>query len=161
MSRASTGSGAFAVVAVIAYHAGVTHVTGGFLGVDVFFCLSGFLITSLLLGEARHTGTIRLGQFWARRARRLLPALFLVLCFVGLLSWLASPQGTYPGLRLDSLSTLLYVANWHFILEGSTYFKAALAPSPLTTRGPSRSKSSSTSCGLCSSSCSSSSARRT
>lgn len=126
------GVRAFAVAAVIAYHAGVTHVTGGFLGVDVFFCLSGFLITSLLLGEARHTGTIRLGQFWARRARRLLPALFLVLCFVGLLSWLVAPQGTYPGLRLDSLSTLLYVANWHFILEGSSYFKAALAPSPLT-----------------------------
>ena len=126
------GVRAFAVVAVIAYHAGVTHITGGFLGVDVFFCLSGFLITSLLLGEARHTGTIRLGLFWARRARRLLPALFLVLCFVGLLAWLAAPQGTYPGLRLDSLSTLLYVANWHFILEGSSYFKAALAPSPLT-----------------------------
>ncbi len=126
------GVRAFAVAAVIAYHAGVTHVTGGFLGVDVFFCLSGFLITSLLLGEARHTGSVRLGQFWARRARRLLPALFLVLCFVGLLSWLASPEGTYPGLRLDSLSTLLYVANWHFILEGSSYFKAALAPSPLT-----------------------------
>jgi peptidoglycan/LPS O-acetylase OafA/YrhL len=126
------GVRAFAVVAVIAYHAGVTHITGGFLGVDVFFCLSGFLITSLLLGEARHTGTIRLGLFWARRARRLLPALSLVLCFVGLLAWLAAPEGTYPGLRLDSLSTLLYVANWHFILEGSSYFKAALAPSPLT-----------------------------
>jgi peptidoglycan/LPS O-acetylase OafA/YrhL len=126
------GVRAFAVVAVIAYHAGVTHATGGFLGVDVFFCLSGFLITSLLLGEARHTGTIRLAQFWARRARRLLPALFLVLCFVGLLSWLAASQGAYPGLRLDSLATLLYVANWHFILEGTSYFKAANAPSPLT-----------------------------
>jgi peptidoglycan/LPS O-acetylase OafA/YrhL len=126
------GVRAFAVAAVIAYHAGVTHATGGFLGVDIFFCLSGFLITSLLLGEARHAGTIRLAQFWARRARRLLPALFLVLCFVGLLSWLAVPQGAYPGLRLDSLSTLLYVANWHFILEGTSYFKAALPPSPLT-----------------------------
>jgi peptidoglycan/LPS O-acetylase OafA/YrhL len=126
------GIRAFAVAAVIAYHTGVTHITGGFLGVDVFFCLSGFLITSLLLGEARHTATIRLGQFWARRARRLLPALFLVLSFAGLLSWLAVAQGTYPGLRLDSLSTLLYVANWHFILEGSSYFKAALPPSPLT-----------------------------
>ena len=126
------GIRAFAVAAVIAYHAGVNHVTGGFLGVDTFFALSGFLITSLLLGEARHTQTIRLGSFWARRARRLLPALLLVLCFVGLFSWLAAPQGTYPGLRLDSLATLLYVANWHFILEGSSYFQAALAPSPLT-----------------------------
>jgi peptidoglycan/LPS O-acetylase OafA/YrhL len=126
------GIRAFAVGAVMAFHGGVTHVTGGFLGVDVFFCLSGFLITSLLLGEARHTGTIRLGAFWARRARRLLPALFLVLCFVGLYAWLAAPPGAYPGLRLDSLATLLYVANWHFILEGQTYFQAALAPSPLT-----------------------------
>lgn len=126
------GIRAFAVASVIAYHAGVTHVTGGFLGVDIFFCLSGFLITSLLLGEARHTGTIRLAQFWVRRARRLLPALLMVLCFVGLLSWLSAPVGAYPGLRLDSLATLLYVANWHFILEGSSYFKAALAPSPLT-----------------------------
>ncbi len=126
------GVRAFAVGAVMAYHAGVRHMSGGFLGVDVFFGLSGFLITSLLLGEARHTGTIRLGSFWARRARRLLPALLLVLCFVGLYSWLAAPGGAYPGLRLDSLSTLFYVANWHFILEGTSYFKAALAPSPLT-----------------------------
>jgi peptidoglycan/LPS O-acetylase OafA/YrhL len=126
------GVRAFSVAAVLAYHAGVNHVTGGFLGVDAFFALSGFLITSLLLGEARNTSTIKLGAFWARRARRLLPALLLVLCFVGLFSWLGAAQGTYPGLRLDSLSTLLYVANWHFILEGSSYFQAALAPSPLT-----------------------------
>jgi peptidoglycan/LPS O-acetylase OafA/YrhL len=130
--RGLDGIRAFAVGAVIAFHGGVTHVTGGFLGVDVFFALSGFLITSLLLGEIRHTGTIRLGAFWARRARRLLPALFLVLGFVGLYAWLAAPPGAYPGLRLDSLSTLFYVANWHFILEGQSYFQAALAPSPLT-----------------------------
>jgi peptidoglycan/LPS O-acetylase OafA/YrhL len=126
------GVRAFAVLAVIAYHAGVTHASGGFLGVDAFFCLSGFLITSLLLGEVRHTGSVRLATFWARRARRLLPALLLVVCFVGLFSWIAAPSGAYPALRLDSLATLLYVANWHFILEGSSYFQAALAPSPLT-----------------------------
>ena len=78
---------------MLAYHAGVSHVTGGFLGVDAFFVLSGFLITSLLLGEARHTATIRLGAFWARRARRLLPALLLVLCFVGLFAWLGRARG--------------------------------------------------------------------
>ena len=130
--RGLDGIRAFSVAAVMAYHAGVTHVTGGFLGVDVFFVLSGFLITSLLLGEARNTQTVRLGAFWARRARRLLPALFLVLIFVGLYAWLAAPSGAYPGLRLDSLATLLYVANWHFILQGQSYFQAALAPSPLT-----------------------------
>ncbi len=126
------GVRAIAVIAVMAFHGGISRASGGFLGVDVFFVLSGFLITSLLLGEARHAGTIRLGSFWARRARRLLPALLLVLCFVGLYAWLAVPQGTYPGLRLDSLATLFYVANWHFILEGQSYFTAALAPSPLT-----------------------------
>ncbi|HLK45693.1 MAG TPA: acyltransferase, partial [Acidimicrobiales bacterium] len=126
------GVRALAVAAVIAYHAGVTHVTGGFLGVDAFFTLSGFLITSLLLGESRRTGTIALGGFWARRARRLLPCLLLVLCFVGLFSWLAVPQGQYPGLRLDSLATLFYVANWHFILQGSSYFSQVLPLSPLT-----------------------------
>jgi peptidoglycan/LPS O-acetylase OafA/YrhL len=126
------GIRALAVLAVIAYHAGVAHMTGGFLGVDAFFCLSGFLITSLLLGEARRTATIQLGSFWARRARRLLPALLLVICFVGLYSWLGAPSGAYPGLRLDSLATLLYVANWHFVLQGSNYFQQALAPSPLT-----------------------------
>jgi peptidoglycan/LPS O-acetylase OafA/YrhL len=126
------GVRAAAVLAVMAFHGGVTRVTGGFLGVDVFFCLSGFLITSLLLGEVRDTGGIRLGAFWARRARRLLPALFLVLCFVGLYAWLAAPAGQYPGLRLDSLATLFYVANWHFVLAKVSYFQAALPSSPLT-----------------------------
>ncbi len=126
------GIRALAVLAVIAFHGGVAHTTGGFLGVDAFFCLSGFLITSLLLSEARRTTTIHLASFWARRARRLLPALLLVICFVGLYAWLAAPAGAYPGMRLDSLATLLYVANWHFVLQGSNYFQQALPASPLT-----------------------------
>src|SRR3990170_2171403 len=72
------GMRALAVSAVLAYHAGFVWARGGFLGVDAFFVLSGYLITSLLLGEWRATGHISLTGFWARRARRLLPALFLV-----------------------------------------------------------------------------------
>src|SRR6476660_6558941 len=65
---------AIAVLAVFLYHAGVGWMPGGFLGVDVFFTISGYLITSLLLSEYRRGGHVKLGRFWARRARRLLPA---------------------------------------------------------------------------------------
>src|SRR5919202_1331195 len=75
-----------AVAAVLAFHGGVAAVHGGFLGVDAFFVLSGFLITSLLLVEHAGSGRIRLGAFWARRARRLLPALLVLLATVGLVS---------------------------------------------------------------------------
>src|SRR4051794_31810989 len=68
-----------AVIAVLLFHGGVTWARGGFLGVDMFFVLSGFLITSLLLDERRKTGTVALSKFWARRARRLLPALLALL----------------------------------------------------------------------------------
>jgi peptidoglycan/LPS O-acetylase OafA/YrhL len=116
------GVRAFAVVAVMMFHGGIPHMDGGFMGVDAFFVLSGFLITSLLIGEWRQTLTIRLGAFWARRARRLLPALLLMLLFVAFFAAVIVPKGTYGALRLDALSTLLYVSNWHFILINSNYF---------------------------------------
>jgi peptidoglycan/LPS O-acetylase OafA/YrhL len=116
------GVRAFAVVAVMLFHGGVPHMGGGFMGVDAFFVLSGFLITSLLIGEWRQTLTIKLGAFWARRARRLLPALLLMLLFVAFFAAVIVPKGTYGALRLDALSTLLYVSNWHFILVNSNYF---------------------------------------
>ena len=116
------GVRAFAVLAVMMFHGGFSFFTGGFMGVDVFFVLSGFLITSLLVGEWRESLTIRLGAFWARRARRLLPALLLMLLFVAFFASVIVPKGTYGALRLDALSTLLYVSNWHFILVGSNYF---------------------------------------
>ena len=116
------GVRAFAVVAVMMFHGGIPHMDGGFMGVDAFFVLSGFLITSLLIGEWRQTLTIRLGAFWARRARRLLPALLLMLLFVAFFAAIIVPKGTYGALRLDALSTLLYVSNWHFILINSNYF---------------------------------------
>jgi peptidoglycan/LPS O-acetylase OafA/YrhL len=125
------GVRAFAVVAVMMYHGGLSVTTGGFMGVDTFFVLSGFLITSLLVAEWRGTLTIRLGAFWARRARRLLPALLLMLLFVAFFASVIVTRGTYPALRLDALSTLLYVSNWHFVLANSDYFNQTAAASPL------------------------------
>jgi peptidoglycan/LPS O-acetylase OafA/YrhL len=126
------GVRAFAVVGVMGYHGGIPWLPAGFLGVDAFFVLSGFLITSLLISEWQRRHTIGLGRFWARRARRLLPALLLVLVFVVLYAAFVAPAGTYPGLRLDALSTLFYVANWHFILIGGNYFNQTGLPSLLT-----------------------------
>ena len=125
------GIRALAVLGVMGYHGGLPILAGGFLGVNAFFVLSGFLITSLLVGEWSATSTISLRSFWARRARRLLPAVFVLLAAVVLYARFIAVPGTYPGLRLDSLATLLYVANWHFILGGSSYFAQVAHPSPL------------------------------
>jgi len=125
------GLRALAVLGVMLYHGGAPVAAGGFLGVDVFFVLSGFLITSLLLGEWTRTVTIKLAEFWARRARRLLPALLVMLIGVAVFVKVFSGPGEFAGLRLDSLSTLFYVANWHFIVAGGNYFDATAQPSPL------------------------------
>ena len=125
------GLRAVAVLGVLLYHGGAPLSGGGFLGVNIFFVLSGFLITSLLIGEWGRRATVRLGQFWARRARRLLPALLLLLAGVAAYARFAVPAGSVPSLRLDALSTLTYVANWHFIVGGADYFAATARPSPL------------------------------
>lgn len=106
-----------AVAAVLAFHTG--HFSGGFLGVDLFFVLSGFLITSLLMAEWRATGTIDLRRFWARRARRLLPALFVVLAAVVAYAAVLAAPDELAAIRGDVLATLGYVANWEHIV-GST-----------------------------------------
>ena len=120
-----------AVLAVLAFHAGLGWATGGLLGVDVFFVLSGFLVTSLLLAEFSGSGTIGLARFWARRARRLLPALFLLL--LGVCAYAIWIGGGIPPVQLrgDALSTLAYFANWHFIATGQDYFVRFGASSPL------------------------------
>jgi peptidoglycan/LPS O-acetylase OafA/YrhL/lysophospholipase L1-like esterase len=101
------------------------------LGVDVFFVLSGFLITRLLLAEHRRNGRISLGQFWLRRARRLVPALLVMLIGIAAFAtWVASP-GSLGRLRIDALSTLGYVANWRFSFSHQGYFEQFQAPSPL------------------------------
>ena len=119
-----------AVAAVVVNHLRPNALPGGWLGVDVFFVLSGYLITSLLLTERTATGRIDLGRFYSRRARRLLPALFLVLVGVTVAARLAPDAPGFNDLRYDGLSALAYVANWHFIASGAKYFNA-LTPSPL------------------------------
>ena len=120
-----------AVIAVLLHHGQVSWARGGFLGVDVFFVLSGYLITTLLVREHAATGRIDLRAFWSRRARRLLPALLAVLTAVaGYAAWLA-PSASLGRLRGDALATLGYVANWRFIAAGDSYFDQFTAPSPL------------------------------
>jgi peptidoglycan/LPS O-acetylase OafA/YrhL len=134
------GLRAFAVAGVLAYHLGLGWASGGYLGVDLFFVLSGFLITSLLLEEWVLTRRIRLGAFWGRRARRLLPALFAVLIAIGLyvvLNGRFGPPGSaaqvdLSQLRGDALASLFYVANWHFVAGHQAYFEQFAQPSPLT-----------------------------
>ena len=125
------GLRAVAVGAVLFFHGGVAAAPGGFLGVDVFFVLSGYLITMLLLREQQLTGRIALGAFWARRARRLLPALFFVLVAVALYAaFLVEPQARLS-LRLDGLATLGYVGNWRQLGADGGYFAQGATPSPL------------------------------
>jgi peptidoglycan/LPS O-acetylase OafA/YrhL len=125
------GLRAVAVLGVMLYHGGAPFAGGGFLSIDVFFVLSGFLITTLLIGEWGERLTIGLGQFWARRARRLLPALLVMLVGVAIYTKVFATPGEFANLRLDSLSTLFYVSNWHFIFGGSDYFNFTAQPSPL------------------------------
>ncbi len=125
------GVRAVAVSSVLLYHFGVGTASGGFLGVDVFLVLSGFLITTLLLREHAGTGHIRIAQFYGRRARRLLPGLFLVLGAVVAFARIAADEHQLVKLRGDALSSLFYVANWRFILSGNGYFDH-VSPSPLT-----------------------------
>ncbi len=121
------GLRALAVVAVILFHADLWWIPGGFLGVEVFFVVSGFLITSLLLSEARNDGQVALANFWVRRARRLLPALFLVLAVTSVLALLFAP-GEVASLRGDVLAALFYVTNWDFVLSSKSYFEVMGRP---------------------------------
>jgi len=125
------GLRALAVLAVIAYHAGLSWVPGGLLGVDTFFVLSGFLITGLLVAEYRATRRIDLKDFWTRRARRLLPAFLLLLLAVSAYAYFLAPPADVTKIRLDMLASLLYVANWRFALSNQSYFDHFSAPSPL------------------------------
>ena len=119
-----------AVLGVVLYHAGVHWLPGGLLGVDAFFVLSGFLITTLLLQERTRSGTVDLRRFWVRRARRLLPALAVLLVTVSVMvaaTGSATQKQAYPR---DAGSALLYVANWRFAFSHQGYF-ADTTPSPL------------------------------
>jgi peptidoglycan/LPS O-acetylase OafA/YrhL len=119
---------AISVLAVFLYHAGVGWMTGGFLGVDVFFVISGYLITSLLLAEYRRGGHIRLGRFWVRRARRLLPAVGVLIAVTMIVAAIVEPD-RIDQLRGDAIASLAYVANWHFVLDHQSYFDQFQRPS--------------------------------
>ncbi|MBL3698665.1 acyltransferase family protein [Leucobacter luti] len=115
------GLRAIAVGLVLVYHLFPRALPGGFLGVDVFFAISGFLITSLLLREVELRGGIRLGAFWRRRARRLLPALGLVLLVSTALALLAGGD-LLVGIGRQIAGTAFFVSNWVFIAQGADYF---------------------------------------
>ena len=122
---------ALAVLAVFGYHAGLDWVPGGFLGVDVFFVISGYLITSLLLREFRGTGHLEIGRFWLRRARRLLPAVGVLIAVAMIVSAIAEPS-RIDQIRGDALASLFYFANWHFIFDHTSYFEQFGRPSLFT-----------------------------
>jgi peptidoglycan/LPS O-acetylase OafA/YrhL len=124
------GLRALAVAAVVAYHLDVAAAPGGLLGVGVFFVLSGYLITDQLASRFAATGRLDLGDFWRRRARRLLPALAVMLAVVVAWATLFSP-GRLPALRGDVLAAALYASNWWLIFHRVSYFAAWGPPSPL------------------------------
>src|SRR5215210_7710407 len=124
------GLRAFAVIAVLLYHADLTWIRGGFLGVEVFFVISGYLITTLLLEEWRRQGRINVIGFWMRRARRLLPALYLLLVVTLAFAVVFLP-GEVARLREDALAAFGYVTNWYLIVGEESYFEAVGRPSLL------------------------------
>ena len=125
------GIRALAIILVLVFHGGFTWAGGGFFGVDVFFVLSGFLITGLLVSEYRQNAGIGLKRFWAHRIRRLGPALLVMLAGIALYAYLLAPSDTLGALRTNALATLLYVNNWHQVSGGQGYFAALNTPQPL------------------------------
>ncbi len=119
-----------AVLGVLLYHAGLPWAHGGFLGVEAFFVLSGFLITSLLATEWQRSRSIRLGNFWMRRARRLLPALIVVVIVVALRQMIGGSSVAAPDLLGSGLGTLFYAGNWQQISANNDYFATGAPSSP-------------------------------
>jgi len=131
------GLRALAVLAVVAFHLNLSIARGGFLGVDLFFVLSGFLITSLLAEERLVTGVSSLAGFWGRRAKRLLPALFCMLIVVAAYVAIVGHFRLFGGALIDlsemrgnGVASIYYVANWQLLYAHQSYFAQFLAPSP-------------------------------
>lgn len=129
-SPALDGLRALAVIAVIAYHLGYGWAPGGLLGVTVFFVLSGYLITSLLVSEHQRNGRIAFGSFWMRRARRLLPAVILVIVVTVILCMIFN-RALLTKMKPDIIPSLFFFNNWWQIFHDVSYFEALGAPSPL------------------------------
>src|SRR3954465_5209699 len=124
------GLRAIAVAAVIVFHFAPSTLPAGFLGVDVFFVVSGFLITRLVTREIARSGTVGLGNFWARRARRLLPALATVTVVVLIAAAISFSNIEMHDLRAQALGTLFYCVNWVIIFQKGNYFTTIGRPSP-------------------------------
>lgn len=125
------GLRAIAVLAVLLFHVGVPGLAGGYVGVDVFFVVSGFLITSLLVAEKTNTGKVSLGAFYARRARRILPVSALVAVATLIASWIWLEPLRLRSLADDVLAVAVFSSNFVFAHRGSDYLQSALPPSPL------------------------------
>ena len=121
------GLRAVAIIGVLLYHAGIDWMPGGFLGVDVFFVISGFLITSLILEEYDRSGRVNFTKFYLGRARRLLPAVAVLLIAVGL-AVLIVYQDALSAFREDALATVFYVNNWWYIFVDQSYFESVGRP---------------------------------
>jgi len=124
------GLRAVAVLAVVLYHAGVPGISGGYIGVDVFFVISGFLITGMLWRETTTTNTIRLGRFYGARARRLLPAAATVAVATAIAAAVALPPLQARSVFMDGIASALYVGNCWFAMRGTDYLASDIAPSP-------------------------------
>ncbi|MBQ0140296.1 MAG: acetyltransferase [Kurthia sp.] len=124
------GLRAISVLAVILYHLHIKWIDGGFLGVTVFFVLSGYLITDLLVNEYEKTGKIDFKAFWIKRFRRLLPALTVMLIVIG--TWITLFQRSFlVGLRGEILAAFTYISNWYYVFQEHSYFTKFAPPSPL------------------------------
>ena len=141
------GLRAVAVLLVLVYHLNAAVLPGGYVGVDVFFVISGFLITSLLLREVHDHGRISVSQFYVRRVRRILPAATLVLLATGIATVLLLPVTRLEQATLELAASAAYIENFVLAAQTVDYLAAEERPARSSTSGPWRWKSSSTWCG--------------
>ena len=125
------GLRAVAVTLVVLSHAGIGRFEGGYVGVDVFFVISGFLITGLLLAEQSRTDRVAMGRFYARRALRLLPVSTVTVLATVAAAWLFLPATRFHGITVDALHSTFYGMNWRLAAQGVDYLAATAEPSPL------------------------------
>ncbi|MGF6885364.1 peptidoglycan/LPS O-acetylase OafA/YrhL [Nocardia sp. GAS34] len=124
------GLRAVAVLAVVFFHASTPGFGGGFVGVDVFFVISGFLITGILCREATATGTIKLSRFYGARARRLLPVAGIVMVTTAVVATVLLPPLQARQVLGDGIASALYAGNYRLALHGTDYLAADAPPSP-------------------------------